>query len=134
MRQHNGAKRILIIDDEEIIVNIMKRRFERLGFEVETAHTGIEAVDILANAPIDLVLADMKMPDNYSGHDIMELAKQHQPEAPFVLMSGQILSEDTVNDFMKNGAAMFVKKPFSSLSNVTKEIAELANNGIGSSE
>jgi len=66
MKQQNGSKRILIIDDEEIIVNIMKRRFERLGFEVETAHTGIEAVDVLTNEPIDLVLADMKMPDNYS--------------------------------------------------------------------
>jgi len=49
-------------------------------------------------------------------------------------MSGQILSEDAVNNFMKNGAAMFVKKPFSSLSDVTKEIAELANNGMSTSE
>lgn len=122
---NNGSKKILIVDDEEVIVNVMKRQFERLGFEVETAYSGKAALDILTQEQVDLVLADMKMSDSYSGHDILRVSRQYQPHASFVLMSGQILNDNSVRDILQNGAAMFVKKPFPSLTSVTEEIADL---------
>jgi len=121
----NGSKKILIVDDEEVILNIMKRKFERLGFDVATACRGEEALEILLKERVDLILADMQIPDYYSGYDILRISKQQQPHASFVLMSGQILSEDSVKDIIKDGAAMFIRKPFPSLASVTQEIADL---------
>lgn len=122
------SKKILIIDDEKVIVDILKRRFQRMGFVVTTAHDGLEGINAIKNEPIDLVVCDIKMPRGVSGVDVLYATKKFKPNARFVAISGHLVSNKSVDEIMKGGATLFVKKPFSSLSEVTQQIARLAEN------
>lgn len=53
--------RILIVDDEELIVKAMRKYFEGLGYSVDAAHELEEAQALLANLPYDLVIADLRL-------------------------------------------------------------------------
>lgn len=56
-------KRILVLDDQEKIQQVYKRKFEREGFEVLTAGNAIEANDIVSRKKIDILLLDINMPE-----------------------------------------------------------------------
>ena len=118
-------KKILIIDDEETIVDILKRRFERLGFTVFSEYDGATAIEVLKKEMVDLVLCDVKMPNGISGSDVLKAAQTHNPTCQFVAMSGHLNSHESVESIMKDGAAVFIKKPFPSLTEVTQQIASL---------
>ncbi|MFQ5753832.1 MAG: response regulator [bacterium] len=122
---HEREQKILIVDDEEVIVDILKRRFERMGFSVVTALDGLEGIDVLKKENIDLVLCDLKMPRGVTGLDVMNVARQQNPEARFVAMSGHLFSDASIKDMRNCGATLFFKKPFPSLSQVTQQIADL---------
>lgn len=120
-----SGKKILIIDDEKVIVDILKRRFERMGFEVEIAFDGITGIDALKNNHIDVIVCDIKMPKGVSGIDVLNAAKKYNPDARFVAISGHLVSDESVQGIMRGGASLFVKKPFPSLTEVTQKIASL---------
>lgn len=122
----NEQKKILIIDDEEIIVDILRRRFQRMGFVVATAFDGLQAIDALKSEPVDIVVCDIKMPKGITGVDVLYATKKYNPKARFVAISGHLISNDSVDQIMRGGATLFVKKPFSSLGEVTQQIASLA--------
>lgn len=121
----NGRKKVLIVDDEEVILDILRRRFERLGFAVLTALDGLKAIDILKNKSLDLVISDLKMPNGFTETDVLKFSKQHNPAAPVVVISGLLLTQTAIDELLEKGAAMFIKKPFSSLTKITQKIADL---------
>ena len=120
-------KKILIIDDEEAIVDILRRRFERLGFSVLTEFDGATAIETLKAQPVDLVVCDVKMPNGVSGADVLKASQTHNPDSRFVAISGHLMSHESVDSIMKNGATIFIKKPFPCLTEVTKQIASLVS-------
>ncbi|MFQ5709141.1 MAG: response regulator [bacterium] len=122
----SDPRKILIIDDEEVIVDILKRRFTRMGFNVSTAYDGLQGIDALKKEPVDVVVCDIKMPKGVSGVDVLYATKKYNPDASFVAISGHLVSNKSVNAIMDGGATLFVKKPFSSLGEVTRRIAKLA--------
>jgi DNA-binding NtrC family response regulator len=124
----NETKKILIIDDEAVIVNILKRRFERMGFSVATALNGSEGIETLRHEKVDLVVCDIKMPKGISGMDVLNASKKYNPNVRFVAISGHLLSDESVEGILKDGASMYVKKPFPSLGEVTQQIADLLGN------
>src|SRR5579863_5749390 len=67
-----GQPRLLIVDDISDNRTILKRRFERRGFEVTEAESGLVAIDLIERNPFDLVLLDVMMP----GIDGMETLKR----------------------------------------------------------
>jgi CheY-like chemotaxis protein len=82
------AKRtILCVDDEA--TPMMLRRFvlEKSGFCVLTAASGQEALQILEQQPVDLVLTDLLMP-GLSGSELAQEVKRRKPDLPVVLLSG----------------------------------------------
>ncbi|RMF61861.1 MAG: response regulator [Calditrichaeota bacterium] len=121
------SKKILIVDDEEIIVDILKRRFTRMGFSVLESLEGSHAIDLLQREPVDLVVCDVKMPDGTSGTDVLRATRKYRPGAPFVAISGLLMTDESVQEFLRNGAALFIKKPFASLRDVTEQIAALVD-------
>jgi len=121
----NEQKKILIIDDEQAIVDILQRRFERLGFTVFSEYDGAMAIEVLKKEMIDLVVCDVKMQNGISGSDVLKAAQTHNPTSQFVAMSGHPDSHESVESIMKNGASVFIKKPFPSLTEVTQQIASL---------
>lgn len=120
-------KHILIVDDEQIILDILTRRLERLGFQVLTATAGSQGIEIVKNIGLDLVICDIKLPNGMSGMEVLCALKQHQPLTPFVATSGLHSTSSAVQEIIQNGAALFLKKPFSSLNEVADQISRLLN-------
>ena len=77
---------VLIVDDEKNYPLILSAILEEEGFETFTANSGREALEILANADIDLVLTDMKMP-SMDGIELLERIKDKDEDLPVIMMT-----------------------------------------------
>lgn len=78
---------ILCVDDEENALALRKRVLQKVGYEVLTALSGREALDILASRPIDLVLTDHLMP-GITGIELARQVKSQYSEIRVILLSG----------------------------------------------
>lgn len=79
--------RILIIDDEPVIVQMLQRFFERNGFEVSSASDGAAGLDMQRRAPADLVITDILMPGKEGFETIREMRRM-SPAVKIVAISG----------------------------------------------
>ncbi|MBI5552304.1 MAG: response regulator [Desulfobacterales bacterium] len=105
--------KILVVDDEGIVLLSCRRILEAEGFEVQAAPSVDEALALLdapgATLPT-LLLADVKMPV-HDGMYLMRQVKATHPELPIVIMSGYP-TDETVENAAAFGAATFIAKPF----------------------
>ena len=86
--------KILIVDDEEKIRELLKEFLSRMGFDVIQAKGGQEAVELLQNDPkIDLMILDMKMP-RYTGLDVLKKKKELNDLRPVILLTGTVSQEN----------------------------------------
>lgn len=104
-------KQILIVDDEEDIINIVKRYLEREGYEIYIASNGEEALKIYKTHSIDLIITDIMMPV-MDGYEFMDEVLRIQERAPFIFISAKDQEQDKIYSLML-GADDFVTKPFS---------------------
>ncbi len=81
------ARRILVVDDERNIRNILSKMFSILGFEVAVAGTGNEALNLFFKNSIALVLTDLNMP-GMDGWTLASHIKEQSPNTPIVVMTG----------------------------------------------
>ncbi len=106
-------KRILVIDDEELILNFLRDLLVEEGFEVLTARNGEEGLALFDTNPADLVITDIIMPVKDGLDTILELKKK-APELPVIAISagGNIPKERylAVAGYMKNTKTL--AKPF----------------------
>ncbi len=105
-------KRILVVDDETLIVKTVKFRLEREGFDVFSTDDAAEAFEKLDAENFDLVVTDLLMPV-HSGMEIAQKTKMvSQGKTPVIILSaaGQ---EKHVVDAFKIGVDEYVTKPFS---------------------
>ncbi len=123
------SSRILVIDDEPDIAEILKDVLTAEGHSVEMASGGREGLEKIAASPFDLVFTDLGMPD-VSGWEVASTIRDNQPDLPVVLVTGwgATLSEDEITE---NSIAAVVAKPFdiSSLVDVTASILGRATSG-----
>lgn len=103
--------RILIVDDEPDMVSGIAALLRRQKFEVETASSGLVALEKLAAAPVQLVLTDLTMP-GMSGLDLLEQIKSRYPDTLVVLVTG-FATVQTAVEAIRKGAFDYVPKPFS---------------------
>jgi len=83
-------KKILVVDDEQEIVNILKEFLSKNGYSVITASGGAEAIEIIeSDQELELVLLDMKMP-KIKGIDLLKKMKELKIVTPFIVLSGSI--------------------------------------------
>jgi len=82
------AKKILIIEDEEILLNLLQRRLEREGYDVVLARDGEEGLKMMKEAEPDLILLDIIMPKK-SGFQVMEEMNKDQElkKIPVIIIS-----------------------------------------------
>jgi DNA-binding NtrC family response regulator len=103
-------ERLLIVDDEETVRNLLQRILEEAGFNVVTAASGQEALDEAARLDIRVVLLDIKMP-GISGMEV--LAKlTTAPLDSCVIMITAVIDTQTAVEAMKLGAYDYITKPF----------------------
>ena len=101
---------ILIVDDEKNYTMIIGEILQEEGYASISASSGMEALDILNNEIIDLVLTDVKMP-GMSGIQLLENIKEINPDIPVIIMTAYGSVEKAV-DAMHRGAYTFILKPF----------------------
>lgn len=83
---HKNKKKILIVDDDETILYILKRFFIGRGFQVRVAKDGLEAMERLKAERPALVLTDIKMP-SFSGIDLIKFIRENMKNVPIILMT-----------------------------------------------
>ncbi len=102
--------RMLVVDDETKICDILKAHFSAKGFTVTCAYTGEEALESLMDAPVDVVLLDIRLPD-MSGIDVLKRAKELCPDAKIIMVTA-VDQEEPQTDAKIYGACGYVTKPF----------------------
>src|SRR3989344_3512791 len=82
------GKRILVVDDEPLLRNATSRRLERMGFEVFQASDAKEAIKIIADKALDLVITDNDMPPGRCGVELAAIIKEIEPALPVFIYTG----------------------------------------------
>jgi len=105
--------RILVIDDEEEVRDILKQMLELEGYEVITAKDGNEGIKLFKQNPADLVITDIIMPDKEGIETIIELRREF-PDVKIISISGggRIGPHDYLAMAKKLGAERSFTKPF----------------------
>jgi len=106
------AKRILVVDDDENILNLERTILEQKGFEVTAAQGGAEALKLLADKTYDLVLLDVMMPE-VDGFTVCRKIKEDDrlKDVPVIFLTAKGGGEALAEGF-ESGAVMYINKPF----------------------
>ncbi len=119
-RPLSGKPRLLLIDDEEdiieLLVEVIEGKFDTLG-----CSQPIQAMNLIRNETFDLILTDFKMPGK-TGLDMIKLSKVHQPETPIVLMTAFAIGSKEVNQAKELGVKYILNKPFTSHETIVDEL------------
>ncbi|MBI1916354.1 MAG: response regulator [Planctomycetes bacterium] len=102
---------ILVVDDEEAVLDVVRRFLEIAGHTVTCATSGHEALELLTNGlPVDLVVLDLMMPRENSAVTFQRL-RERRPQLPVLLCTG-LIRDDAPAALLGAGAAGLVRKPF----------------------
>jgi DNA-binding NtrC family response regulator len=102
--------KILVVDDDAIVIKSCRRILEAEGFEVSTVPGADNALEAMKTSDFDLLLVDVKMPKR-DGMYLMREIKKNWPEIPTIIMSGYPTPE-TIAEVLRLGATLFIPKPF----------------------
>jgi len=102
--------RVLVVDDEPIVLKSCRVVLEAEGWEVVSASSVAEALSFLEDMTPDLLLIDVKMPV-HDGMYLMRRVREKRSEIPIIVMSGYATAE-TIKEAEGLGAAIFLPKPF----------------------
>ena len=103
-------KRILIVDDEQSMREVLAILLKKEGFDVLTAGSRAEAAAALSRCAVDMILTDVRLPDG-DGIEILRHVKAAAPETVVIVMTGYGTSADAVAA-RKLGAFAYLFKPF----------------------
>lgn len=104
-------ERILVADDETDVLEMCVRALSLEGYQVWSAHNGIQAIELVKQRPFDLLLTDIKMP-GMTGLQAFHTIRQHNPDIVGVAITGYG-AVDTAIEALKLGMSDFILKPFS---------------------
>jgi two-component system, NtrC family, response regulator PilR len=102
--------KILIIDDEKSIIDLLSVVFKKDGYSVTSALSASKAMSLIDSQEFSLILSDIKLPQ-MSGMDILKYVKQNKPDIPVVMITAYGTIKQAVEAF-KLGAVDYVVKPF----------------------
>jgi DNA-binding NtrC family response regulator len=105
-----NTMKILVVDDEDIVLESCQAVLELAGFEVLLVPSADKALEAMKSNEFTLLLVDVKMPKR-DGMYLMRKVKEQWPGIPILGMSGYYTTE-TIKEAIKMGAATFIAKPF----------------------
>jgi len=105
-----GSESVLVVDDDPGQRKVCRRILETLGYSVELAESGEEAIEILGQRQRDLVIIDMVMPGGIDGAETYRRILENHPQQKAIILSGYSGS-DRVADALNLGAGSFTQKP-----------------------
>lgn len=105
-----SAERILVVDDELFVRELLLEFLSTQGYEVALADSGEKAVELMQTQPADVVLVDLKMP-GIDGIKTLTQIKKIAPDALAIIMTGYPTIESSI-EALRHGACDYVVKPF----------------------
>jgi len=119
----NSEITILVVDDDQAILDVMKLYLKRRGFQVATALSAEQALTLQSQTPFNLVISDIVMP-KLDGYYLLDMLKRNYPETRVIMMTGQSDAE-MVRAAISRGADEFVSKPidFEELGEIIEKVA-----------
>lgn len=108
--------KILLMDDEQIIIDVTLEVLQFLGYDVQFARNGEEAIELYvrekdAGAPFDVVILDLSVPEGMGGRETIEKLKGLDPSVKAVVSSGYG-NDPCVQDYQKFGFTGVLSKPY----------------------
>jgi CheY-like chemotaxis protein len=125
----SGKGKVLLMDDEQIILDVTGEILTFLKYDVMTAKDGQAAVDLYkkekaAGSPFDMVILDLSVPHGLGGKETIELLRNVDPDVKAVVSSGYT-NDPVVQDFSRYGFSERLTKPYD-----IKEMRNLLENVI----
>lgn len=117
-----GKQRILIVDDEKEIRDLIEIYLKNEGYEVEKAGTGLEAVKLVEEKKIDLIILDIMMPVVNGIDACIKIREQHN--TPIIMLSAKVEDIDKILG-LSVGADDYLTKPFNPLELIARVKAQL---------
>jgi two-component system OmpR family response regulator len=114
--------RVLVVDDEAPITELLSTALRYMGYEVTTARTGMGALEAASRTPPDLVVLDVMLPD-IDGFEVCRRLRADGDFVPVIFLTARDAEDDRVTGFIRGGDD-YVTKPFS-LEELTLRIAAL---------
>lgn len=102
-------KRVLIVDDEPLVVKVTKDFLYEDGFDSASAATASEALQSMEENRSDLMLLDINLPDANGLTFLGEFKKKH-PDIPVVILTGSGYDDAMMHEALKNGASGYLSK------------------------
>ena len=118
-------QKILIIDDDPVVIRLTEGILKKKGFEVFSAKEGSAGLDILQRQKPDIVISDYQMP-GMSGIDVLNKIREFDDKIPVIILTAYGDASLTIRS-MKTGAFDFIEKPIN-----PRELLETVNNAIRS--
>ena len=102
--------RIMVVDDEENIREVLSNYLETLGYEIQTASDGKDALEKFEAGAFDLIISDLLMP-NIDGLELLRKVREKDRDVVFLMITGYP-SIETAVEAIKKGAYDYITKPF----------------------
>ncbi len=112
--------KILIIDDEEVILTVLQELFTREGYEVAIARSGEKGIEIFQQDEFNLAIIDKNL-EGRSGIDILKTVKEINPNVEAMIITGYASLESAIES-IRLGAYDYILKPIESLSGIAERV------------
>lgn len=107
-----GSKKILIVDDEPRLVQLVRAILTATGYEVLAVTNGLHAIETVAIEQPDLVLLDLMLPGSLDGYSAAQRIREFS-DVPIIMLTAKVRETDLLHGF-EMGADDYITKPFSS--------------------
>lgn len=104
-----GTK-VLVVDDEQVVLDSVRKHLKREGYEIQTVLSGDEAIRVLESGWPEVVITDLMMP-GMDGLELLERVRDAKPEIPVIMITG-FATMRTALQALRQGAFDYIAKPF----------------------
>ena len=124
--KRSTVKRVLVMDDEEMLRKLVRQMLERMGYAVETVEDGLEAIEKYkkqkdSSEPFDAVILDLTIKGGMGGEQTMRELRKIDPDVKAIVSSGYF-NDPVISDFKKYGFMDTLAKPYET--KALKEVLE----------
>ncbi|MBV8464545.1 MAG: response regulator [Burkholderiales bacterium] len=106
-----ATPKVLFVDDEANILSAIRRVFRTCHYDIATAGSGAEALAYLGSHPVDVIVSDMRMPEQ-SGAELLGIVKERWPETMRIILTGYADVNDTISAINRGEIYRYMLKPW----------------------
>ncbi|MBL7040300.1 MAG: response regulator [Pirellulaceae bacterium] len=102
--------KVLVVDDEQVVLDSVRKHLKREGYDIQTVLSGDEAIEILDSGWPEVVITDLMMP-GMDGLELLERVRDASPKVPVIMITG-FATMRTALQALRQGAFDYIAKPF----------------------